>query len=129
MKGKPPVKILDIVILIIGLGLTLYYGYAVYVKPGSISQVLVQGPNEAWVFPLDAEETLRVRGFLGDDTVVRIHNGEVWAEYSPCKNQLCVGMGRINASSWLTWIACLPNNVMIVIEGKNDRGYTDASAW
>ena len=129
MKGRLYVKILDIVIILMALGLTIYSGYAAYARPGGNAQVLVSGPNNAWVFPLDAEETLRVRGSLGKDTVVRIHKGEVWAESSPCENQLCVGMGRINAKSWLAWIACLPNNVMIVIEGTNDSGHTDATAW
>ena len=129
MKGKPPVKIPDIVIILLALGLTVYSGYEVYARSSAGAQVLIQGPNRTWVFPINAEETVRVRGILGDDTVVRIHGGEVWAESSPCDNQTCVGMGRINAGSWWAWIACLPNNVMIVIEGANDSGAADATAW
>jgi len=128
MKEKLPVKIPDIIIIFLALGLTLFSVFAAYVRTSGAAQVLIQGPNRSWVFPIDAEETVRVRGILGDDTVVRIHGGEAWAESSPCNNQLCVGMGRINANSW--WgIACLPNNVFFMVEGSNDSGSIDATAW
>ena len=129
MKRKLPIKIPDIVIILTALGLTVYSGFIAYAGASANAQVHIQGPNRSWIYPLDAEETVRVRGILGDDTVVRIHGGEVWAEYSPCENQTCVGMGRITGSSWFGWIACLPNNVIIMIEGANDSGLTDAAAW
>ena len=130
MKKKLPVKISDIVIILLALGVTVFSGVAVYARPGSNAQVVIQGPdNRVWVYPLDAEETVRVRGVLGDDTVIRISGGEVWAESSPCDNQTCVGMGRINANSWWAWVACLPNNVMFMIEGANDSGHIDRSTW
>ena len=129
MNGKLPIKIPDIVIILMALGLTVYSGFIAYAGSSGSAQVLIQGPNRSWVFPLDAEETVKVRGILGDDTVVRIHEGEVWAESSPCDNQTCVGMGRITGNSWFAWIACLPNNVFIMIEGANDSGHTDATAW
>ena len=129
MKVKEYIKIPDIVIILLALGLTVFSGYEVYARASGISQVLIQGPNRTWVFPLDAEETVRVKGVLGDDTVVRISGGEAWAESSPCLNQLCVGMGRINANSWRAWVACLPNNVIFIIEGRSDSEQTDAIAW
>ena len=92
--------------------------------------VVIQGPNNrTWVYPLDSEQTVRVRGILGDDTVVRISGGYAWAESSPCDNQTCVGMGRISAGSWWIWVACLPNNVFFTIEGASDRGLVDGAAW
>ena len=119
MKGKFPVKIPDIVIILLAMGLTAFSAYEVYARSGGVVQVVIQGPNNrTWVYPLDSEETVRVRGILGDDTVVRISGGEAWAESSPCDNQTCVGMGRINAESWWPWVACLPNNVMFMIEGS-----------
>jgi hypothetical protein len=128
MKGKLPVKIPDIVIILMALGLTLFSVFAAYARTSGAALVLIQGPDRTWVFPLDAEETVRVRGILGDDTVVRIHGGEAWAESSPCYNQLCVGMGRINANSW--WgVACLPNNVFFMVERSYDRGSVDATVW
>ena len=129
MKGKLPIKIPDIVIILMALGLTVFSGFVAYARPNDTSQVLIQGPDRIWVFPLDAEETIRVRGILGDDTVIRISGAEAWVESSPCNNQTCVGMGRIGTRVWWSWIACLPNNVMFMIEGSNDHRHTDATAW
>jgi len=127
---KTPIKIADIVIILLAAGLTGYSFFTVYMQPRNTPRVLIQGPAQSWVFPLDAEETVRVRGSLGDDTVIRIHENEVWVESSPCKNQICVGMGHINVSSFWSWVACLPNNVFFIVEGSDDsRNSIDGAAW
>jgi len=130
MKGKIPIKIPDIVIILLFAALTVYSGITIFARATDAPMVVIHGPgNRVWVYPLDSEETIRVRGVLGDDTVVRISGGQVWAESSPCDNQTCVGMGRINNASWLPWIACLPNNVFFMIEGTDDSGNIDGAAW
>ena len=128
MKGKLPVKILDFVIILLALGLTGASAFAVYVKqPQNDTQVLIQGPSQAWVFPLDAEETVNVPGALGT-TVVRIHENQAWVESSPCNNQICVAMGRVGYMGG--FVACLPNNVILVIEGNHGQeNIPDSIAW
>jgi len=127
---KPPVKIPDIVIILLALGLTGYSAFVAYMHPRNMPRVLIQGPTQRWIFPLDAEETVRVRGVLGNDTVIRIHANEVWVESSPCDNKTCVGMGHISVNSLWNWVACLPNNVFFVIEGSDDGGdFIDGVAW
>ena len=127
MKGKLPIKIPDVVIILLASGLTVFSGFAAYVKPANTIQVLIEGPNQRWVYPLDAEETVSVKGVLGD-TVIRIHDNEAWVESSPCDNQTCVAMGHVNFRG--AWVACLPNNVFFMIEGSNDlRNNLDGAAW
>ena len=126
MKIRLTLKISDILIILLAVGVTVFSGFAAYVKPSSTPQVMIQGPDRSWVFPLDAEETIRVRGILGDDTVVRISGGEAWVESSPCENKICVGMGRMDKNSIIPWVACLPNNVFFVIEGTSD--FIDSAA-
>ena len=89
MKGKLPIKIPDIVIILLALGLTGFSAFASYLSPRITTQVLIQGRDQLWLFPLDAEETVVVRGPLGD-TVIRIHANQAWVESSPCDNQTCV---------------------------------------
>ena len=129
MEKKTPVKIFDIVIILLAVGLTVFSTIAVYITPAKTVQISIEGPNQQkWIYPLDAEETVRVKGILGEDTVIRIHNNEAWVESSPCGNQTCVGMGRVNSRG--SWVACLPNNVYFVIEGSNDDGdQLDATVW
>jgi len=127
MKVKLPVKIPDIVIILLAIGITGVSAFTVYMKPKVTIQVFIQGSSQRWIFPLDAEETIAVRGPLGT-TMVHIHNNEVWVESSPCTNKICMGMGHID-SKW-DWIACLPNNVFIVIEGSDDiEELIDSAAW
>ena len=125
MKGKLPVKIPDIVIILMALGLTGFSAFRVYVKPQSTTRVLIEGSTQQWVFPLDAEETVNVRGPLGI-TVVKIHGDEAWVESSPCDNKVCVGAGHLNRNG--EFAACLPNNVLLIIEGHDDDKGIDSTA-
>ncbi|AEF82166.1 NusG domain II-containing protein [Leadbettera azotonutricia] len=127
MKGKFPLKFLDLVMIFLALALTGLSAYRVYAKPRNTTQVVIQGPDRSWVFPLDAEETVTVPGPLGN-TIIRIHDNEAWVEDSPCDNKTCVAVGHIGRHG--DWAACLPNNVMLMIEGSNDRpNALDRTAW
>jgi hypothetical protein len=127
MKGKLPIKITDVVIIMLALGLTVLSAFASYVKPKNTTQVLIEGSGQRWIFPLDTEETVSVKGPLGN-TVVRIHENEAWVDSSPCDNQTCVMMGHVGTRG--DWVACLPNNVFFMIEGSDDiRKVTDTTTW
>jgi hypothetical protein len=117
---KPP----DIVIIILGVMLTVYP--AIALSRDDAARVLIRGPGQSWVFPLNTEETVIVKGNLGD-TIVRIHGNEAWVESSPCENKTCVITGHIR--KYGAWSACLPNGVLIAIEGKESEEVPDAVAW
>jgi hypothetical protein len=127
MKGKFPLKPLDFVVIGLSLALTAFSAYATYAKPQKTQQVKIQGSGQLWVFPLDAEETLTVPGPLGN-TVVEIRNHRAHVLSSPCDNQICIAAGYIEADG--QWVACLPNSVFLVIEGKDEiDGILDSAAW
>ena len=119
MTRKPWVNIGDCVIILLALMLTLYSAYAIYAKPQNNTVVMIRGEESEWVFPLNSDETVEVHGPLGI-TLIRIHGLEAWVESSPCKNQICVAAGQIHG--YRTWIACLPNNVFLLIEGNTIEG-------
>ena len=126
-KGTPPLEVADIVIILLAITLTGFSAFVVYARPRETVRVVIQGANERWIFPLDAEETVSVDGPLGN-TVVRIHGREAWVESSPCANQTCVASGRANSRG--SWAACLPNNVFFIIEGIDEnRNKPDSTAW
>ena len=116
----------DFVAVGLSIVLTVVSGFYVYAKPGGVPQVVIHGFGKTWVYPLDARETIGVPGPLGI-TVVRIENGETWVEDSPCDNRTCVASGHIKEYGY--WIACLPNNVFVLIEGSEDNGKPDAFTW
>jgi hypothetical protein len=122
-NGKIPVKPWDVVIIFLAICLTGFSVFSTYIKTQNNSQVLIEGKNQRWIFPLDAEETINVQGPLGI-TVVRIHENQTWVESSPCDNKICIGAGHLRNNGEFS--ACLPNNVLIVIEGNDISGEIDA---
>ena len=119
------IKLLDLVIMILALAVTGFSAYSVYIKPRDATQVLIQGASQKWIYPLDAEETIAVRGPLGR-TVIRIHNSRTWVESSPCDNKICVAAGHLNRQG--EFAACLPNKVLLMIEGSSNPGKHDDAA-
>jgi hypothetical protein len=127
LRGKNLLKISDILIIILAFGLTMFSVFASYIKPKSAIQVQIEGSGQRWIFPLNAEETVNVNGPLGN-TVIKIHENQVWVEFSPCNNQTCVAMGHVRSNG--DWVACLPNNVFLIIKGSDDiRKTIDAATW
>ena len=116
MTGKLRLKIFDYIIIILALVFSSYSAYAIYSGSQANTIVMIRGQDREWVFPLNAEETVEVQGPLGI-SLIRIRGNEAWVESSPCKNQICVAAGQIHR--YRTWIACLPNNVFLLIEGNN----------
>lgn len=66
------------------------------------------------MYPIATKTTVAVPGPLGITHVV-LDGGGVYIHDSPCKEKICVNMGRISAVG--SWVACLPNRVFVRIEG------------
>ena len=121
---KVKVRIVDIIIILAVAGLTFFAFYIAYMRPQGTSQVLIRGDAGEWVYPVNAEETIVVKGPIGD-TTVRIHGNSAWIESSPCDNYTCIAVGSVSKQG--EWVACLPNNVLLIIHGINDD--VDGITW
>ena len=71
---------------------------------------------------LNRNVTTSVTGPLGE-TVVRVENGAVSVQESPCPHGYCKLMGPISHRGEI--IVCAPNHVMITIHGGNDSDAYD----
>ena len=65
---------------------------------------------------------VRVEQEDGSVNVIVIRDGSVHMDYSSCENQLCVQQGSVSAKNRFfralgSQIVCLPNRVMIELEG------------
>ena len=120
------IKIIDILIILMAAGLTVYSSYTAYIKPQNSSHVLVRAKAGEWTFPINAEETVIVQGPLGY-TTVQVRENRAWVESSPCQNQTCVAAGKVWRQG--QWSACLPNNVLLMIEGNNEQDEVDIMVW
>jgi hypothetical protein len=93
-----------------------------------IKEVLPQGTDvkievdgkPAYILPLSINRTVSVDGPAGK-TIVEISNGKVRVKDSPCHNKLCVHQGWINKGA----IVCLPNKVLVIISGPENKKEID----
>jgi len=122
---KPRLKIIDVIIILFVASLTFFSAYMVYMRPLENSQVLIRGRSGEWIYPIEADVTVSVSGPAGD-TIIRLHNQHAWIESSPCYNQNCVTAGRISRQG--QWTACLPNSVLLLINGIEDIN-VDGLSW
>ena len=121
---KIRIKFFDILIILFVAGLTLLTVYAAYMRPQGRNQILIRGQGKEWIFPVEAEETVVVPGPVGN-TIVRLHENRAWIESSPCDNQNCVVTGVLVRQG--QWAACLPNNVLLMVQGVQEG--VDAIVW
>ena len=123
---KLPLKVSDIIIIFFCASLTFFLAFRIYLNPQDTIQVLIEGRNSKWIYPMNAEETVCVNGPLGI-TVIRLHENKAWVESSPCHNQICVAAGNLHRRG--EFAACLPNRVLLAIEGNDAASAVDISAW
>ena len=71
-----------------------------------------------FVAPLDKDRRVELNGPLGV-TVVEIKNGAARIVSSPCAKKICIHMGDARRSGDL--LACVPNHLIINIEGRKDE--------
>ncbi|NBC29009.1 MAG: hypothetical protein GVY29_03345 [Spirochaetes bacterium] len=115
--------------LALGLAAVLVTGLSVAVYAGSsvtASRVSVQAEGEEFVYSLEDSRRLSFEGPLGR-TVVEIADGTVSVLEDPGPLQICVRQGEVSRAG--EWLACLPNEVFIRIEGERPPGSVDGHAF
>lgn len=70
-----------------------------------------------FVAPLNKDRRVELEGPLGI-TVLEIKDGAARIISSPCTKKICIHMGKIQRSGDL--LACVPNHLVINIEGDKD---------
>ena len=76
------------------------------------SRVLVNAAGVKYEYSVSQNGTYTVAGELGP-TTFEIKDGRVRIIDSPCPNKTCISQG------WHNPLVCLPNKVMITVEGEN----------
>ncbi len=105
-------KLLYIVTVLVALSFTLL----LYRTDGA--RVVVSANDKiVFVAPLNQDRQVELDGPLGT-TVLRIEHGGVRIISSPCPRKVCISMGKASQAGDL--IACVPNQLVVRIEGAND---------
>ena len=86
---------------------------------GAQAVVTVDG-REIGRYPLKKNGTFPLNG--GTNILV-VENGEAWVSEANCPDKVCMGMGKISRNG--EFIACLPNRLLVVVEGTAEDSPVD----
>lgn len=123
MKFK--VRIIDFPIILLFAAAVVFSAWKIFGTKAESKTLIVQIQSEKYAYALDRELHLEFEGLIGKSHVT-VSGGEAWFEDSPCDNKICVDSGKISRSN--QWAACLPNGIIIYVEGKAESNQLDAIA-
>ena len=127
MNRNNKIKFADILLILLFLATIIYFSLNFFTKNKSpAKQVVIESGKNIWYYQLDKNKELKIEGNLGKSTI-KIEDGFVFFENSPCPNKLCVQSSAITKNG--DWIACLPNGVFVRIEGKDESSELDGTSY
>ena len=116
MKKKsqgPHLLPLDILIIILVAAAGIFLTVRGLGRKGS--RIVVNAVGVKYEYSAELDGTYTVAGELGE-TTFEIKDGRVRITDSPCPNKTCISQG------WHNPLVCLPNKVMITVEGEAGQG-------
>ena len=116
MKNHKRDLILIGILLLTALILFLLFKDKPRNEPDAVAVVTVDG-TEIARYPLSRNGTFVLNE--GSNTLV-IENGEAWVSEANCPDKLCMGFGKISKNGEI--IVCLPNRLIVMIEGGEASG-------
>lgn len=108
-------KIGDVLVYVVVIAFTILLFARTFAGDGSAVRLKITAPSFEKYFSLDKQEVIGVPGPLGTTTVV-IRDGAAWIEDSPCREKICIKMGKVKRPG--EQAVCLPNRVIIEVEGS-----------
>ena len=121
MKFK--MRLLDYFILLIFLAVIGFAAMKVFTKKSGSRILMVQTQGERYAYSMEKNMRLEFSGPCGKSIIIK-ENEEAWFENSDCENRICVESGKISRPN--QWAACLPNGIIIYIEGEEEKESLDA---
>ena len=119
MNKNNKIKLVDILLILLFLATIIYFSINIFIgNNGKTKQLVIESGDNLWYYQLDKNKEVKIQGILGESTI-KIEDGFVFFEDSPCPNKLCVLSNSICKNG--DWIACLPNGVFVRIEGKDEN--------
>jgi len=107
-------KIGDYLIIFCSVFISIFLLVRYFASSAEGRMVEITGRDFYVSYSLDEERIIDVTGPLGS-TRVKIVDGNAWIEYSPCREKICIRMGKINRIG--EQIVCVPNRVLVEIRG------------
>ena len=122
MRLKPAdflIVAISVIVIVFSIGFIKHSGKGTPI-------LVIESPNAKFVYPMNKDMTITVHGTIGN-SIIQIKDGKARFLDSPCPNKICVKSGVISKDS--EWVACLPNQIFIRVESKNNTQKLDASTF
>lgn len=107
-------KVMDFFFIVIVLAIATVSGILIYGNPSDTPQLVIEAPGGTWMYALDTDRTVEIPGALGN-SIIRIEDDAARFLDSPCPNKTCVAAHPVSHTG--DWNACLPNQVIIRVDG------------
>lgn len=104
-----------LILILVVLGAGSWFAVRFLKDQNSPSAIKIRTSDEKFEIPLK-DTSLVIPGPLGE-TEVRIEDKKVWVTKASCPNKLCMRQGKISRPGEA--IICLPNRIVISIQGKS----------
>jgi hypothetical protein len=111
----------DYVVFVVVVGIILALFSRSFSFSGAEAYIQVTGPDFIGEFDLGQDRVVTVKGPLGMTRVI-IEDGKARVEDSPCRDKICIRMGKVSRPG--DEAVCLPNRV--IVQMKGERGSVDA---
>lgn len=85
--------------------------------------LIVKTPHEKYAYSLNKNVEFTTEGSIGK-TKIKIENGKAFVTESCCDNKNCINMGKLSRVN--DYAACLPNGIILYIEGEDEKEKIDA---
>lgn len=107
--------ILLVILLVVGLAASMYISFST--EAGD--KVIIRAKGQLYgTYQLSEDNTITVAQG-SKENIISIDHGQVVMHSASCKNQVCVEHAPISMTG--ESIICLPNQVVVTIEGKEDE--------
>ena len=104
--------------LLIVVAVLVAFSFLLLLRQSAGARVIVSSDDRiVFVAPLDKDQRVELNGPLGI-TILQIENGAARIISSPCSQKVCIRMGEAKHTGDL--LACVPNQLVISIEGDSD---------
>lgn len=116
MINRAGFRIFDGILITAALAAAVFLGFEVYAATDTEPVLIIESPEGRWMYRMDTAIDVEIPGPLGT-THVHIEDGSASISDSPCPNRTCVAAQPISRPG--SWTACLPNRVLIRIDGES----------
>lgn len=123
MTGATRFRPLDALIIALVAGLALASAVGVYANRSARATLVVETQEGRYLYDLETNRDIAVSGPLGE-THIHVEGGAARFHDSPCPNKTCVAAPAISKVG--EWGACLPNGVMMRVEGAAETDGIDS---